>query len=267
MIHEQHKIIRNEAIRLAGGTKDLAQRARVYHHLYEHSKENFIFPLIAAHGALWGGVHFSRGMKVGRILSYQYLLNSEQRAYKMSDLEAFAEAFREINRQVCEETYTAYHMSRLYGECEGIEKYVSHEFLDLLNKCHHAVKKDKALGAQEKKDLYMAFFIWEQNNIVGRAVDKAVSELNWKVAKYIALKPAIKFRYFPSLKQLYFKDFSDKQERISKGIEAYELAEKKGFPTVVKTLGNYSEIPRNFHRNSAIDFEKLKLQQVTSHAG
>ena len=45
--------LRSEAERLAGGLNDLAQRATVYHHLYEHSGGNHIFPLIAAHGAMW----------------------------------------------------------------------------------------------------------------------------------------------------------------------------------------------------------------------
>jgi hypothetical protein len=45
--------LRGEATLLAGGINDLTQRASVYHHLFEHSQGNHLFPLLAAHGALW----------------------------------------------------------------------------------------------------------------------------------------------------------------------------------------------------------------------
>lgn len=58
-----------EAKVLAGGLTDLAQRAMVYHHLYRVSNGNHVFPLIAAHGALWAGGYFRYGLRLGRIIS------------------------------------------------------------------------------------------------------------------------------------------------------------------------------------------------------
>ena len=45
--------IKREAEILAGDTMDFSRRAAVYHHLYQSSGGNHMFPLIAAHGALW----------------------------------------------------------------------------------------------------------------------------------------------------------------------------------------------------------------------
>lgn len=50
--------LRDEAEQLAGRNRDLDQRATVYHHLYHHSRGNHVFPLIAAHGALWASGNF-----------------------------------------------------------------------------------------------------------------------------------------------------------------------------------------------------------------
>jgi hypothetical protein len=57
--------LREEAEDLAGRTGDFAQRAATYHHLYQHSGGNHAFPLLAAHGALWGSKHFRAGMRLG----------------------------------------------------------------------------------------------------------------------------------------------------------------------------------------------------------
>ncbi|GAA0599662.1 hypothetical protein GCM10009416_42150 [Craurococcus roseus] len=57
--------VRREATLMAGGIHDLAQRAGVYHHLFVHSGRNHVFPLLAAHGALWARGHFQKGMRLG----------------------------------------------------------------------------------------------------------------------------------------------------------------------------------------------------------
>src|SRR5690606_15063123 len=109
-----HEKLHSEAVRLAGGLHDLAQRAAVYHHLFEHSGRNHVFPLIAAHGALWARGYFRFGMRLGRLLSWQFP-STETRRRQMAALDRFADAFRDVNRRVCVDTYTKYHFSRRYG--------------------------------------------------------------------------------------------------------------------------------------------------------
>ncbi len=64
----------DEAERLAGGLHDLAQRSTVYHHLFAASGRNHVFPLIAAHGALWARGYFRFGMRLGAWLSLPALV-------------------------------------------------------------------------------------------------------------------------------------------------------------------------------------------------
>src|SRR5882724_7526352 len=64
-LRHHHEDLHHEATRLAGGLNDLAQRAAVYHHLYEHSGGNHAFPLIAAHGTLGARGYVRLGIKLG----------------------------------------------------------------------------------------------------------------------------------------------------------------------------------------------------------
>ena len=104
-LRQSHKSLQRDAERLAGGLNDLAQRATVYHHLFEHSGRNHIFPLIAAHGALWARSYFRFGMKLGSWCSWTYGISYRTREQRLKQLAAFADAFRDINRRVCIDTY------------------------------------------------------------------------------------------------------------------------------------------------------------------
>src|ERR1700720_4382664 len=114
-LEHAYKAIESEATRLAGGLTDLAQRATVYHHIYEHSGGNHAFPLIAAHGALWARGYFRFGMRLGWLWSLVDLASPLRRRQRLAKLAAFADAFRDINRRVCIETYTSYHFTARFG--------------------------------------------------------------------------------------------------------------------------------------------------------
>src|SRR2546426_5066557 len=87
--------------RLAGGLTDLAQRAAVYHHVFSDSGRNHVFPLIAAHGALWARGYFAFGLRLAKWLSWQYGLEPQRRRQQLAAVEAFANVLRDINRHVC----------------------------------------------------------------------------------------------------------------------------------------------------------------------
>lgn len=61
-------------VRLAGPIFQVARRASVYRQLYLHSGRNHVFPLIAAHGALWASGYFAFGLRLAQALSWQYFL-------------------------------------------------------------------------------------------------------------------------------------------------------------------------------------------------
>ncbi len=110
---DDHKRVSQNGLQLAGGPDDLTQRALVYLNLYRSSGGNHVFPLLAAHGALWASRHFKRGMRISRIFARLELLDPQRRQDRLEEVSAFANAMKDINRRVCVETYTAFHMTRL----------------------------------------------------------------------------------------------------------------------------------------------------------
>ncbi len=54
--------LRQRGIQLAGRVGDFRQRACIYHHMYADSAGRNVFPLIAAHGALWAAGYFKKGL-------------------------------------------------------------------------------------------------------------------------------------------------------------------------------------------------------------
>ncbi|MEP2471010.1 MAG: hypothetical protein ABJH45_05530 [Paracoccaceae bacterium] len=230
--------------------------------MYQHSKGNHAFPLLAAHGALWGSKHFARGLKIGRALSISMIAKTGMKKQRMAALERFAMAFKEINRQVCVETYTCYHMTRLHGEHPDIAEFIPVDLVESLNSCHQATRKGTTLSDVEKRTLFAAFFYWEQDNIVGPGVDAAVSMMDWPVIMFLAMKPAVGFQYFNNTKWLWFSDFANKEERIDKGLQAFELAESAGWNYVEQSLGSYKIMPEQFLMDPARHFEAIKRKSL-----
>ncbi len=252
-----YEILRREAELLVGSRYDLIRRVAVYHHLYRHSGGNHVFPLIAAHGALWANWYFRWGMRIGRILSLQYLFDSPLQKRRLADLRIYADAYRDINRRVCIETYCVYHFSRLYGHLPNADAYVPAELLQKMMNCHVAAAQKRELDAQARADLFNAFFLWEQDTIVAPAVEHATDVFYWPILKAIALRPSIRFAYFPFKRRLNFSYFVDKHERIEKGFAAYAIAEQVGLDAVEQKLSRYKIMPRAFHDDSEKHFMSM----------
>ena len=171
--------LRREATLLAGGIHDLTQRASVYHHLFEYSQGNHVFPLLAAHGALWARGYFKLGTRIGSVASWRYATSPSTRQTLMDRLGAFADAFRDINRRVCVETYAVYHLTSDNRLLRRAERHVPRDLLDPMIRCHTARRAGRRLSNDEKRALFKAFFLWEQTNIVGPSIDLAVSKFDW----------------------------------------------------------------------------------------
>jgi hypothetical protein len=250
--------LRAEAVRLAGGLNDLAQRAAVYHHLFEHSGRNHAFPVIAAHGALWARGYFRFGMKLGGWLSWQDALDGELRRRRLADLAAFADAFRDVNRRVCIETYTTYHFTARYGDHPDVAELVAPDLLDVLNPMHAARRAGRELPDTEKRRIFQAFFLNEQETVVGPSIQAAVAAFDWPLMKFLALRPVIRFAYFPRRQPFWFRDFSRKEERIEKGLRAFDLAARAGWDTVESSLADYAVLPAAFFAGSARHFQSIR---------
>jgi hypothetical protein len=250
--------LRDEAVLLAGGINDLAQRASVYHHLFEHSRGNHVFPLLAAHGALWAGGYFRLGMKVGSVLTWRYALAPATRRDLMARLTAFANAFRDINRRVCIETYTIYYISDQTELLPFAERHVPPDLLEQMARCHAARRAGRQLSDAEKRSLFGAFFLWEQNNIVGPSVDAAAEEFTWLLMKRLALRPTVRFSYLPKSVSLPFRNFADMGERIERGFQAFDAGALVGWGHVEEMIDKYQLMPEAFFENSSALFFNIR---------
>lgn len=250
--------LRDEGARLAGGIDQLVRRASVYHHLYQHSKCNHAFPLIAAHGALWANWYFRWGMRLGKIFALWYLFRPALARKRLQDLRTYADAYREINRQVCIETYSAYYFTERYGDHVLAKAFLPSSLLNTLNSCHVARRNGVQLANEEKRELFKAFFLWEQETLVGPGVTAATEKFHWPALKWIALKPSIRFAYFPQKRRLNFKYFASTEERTKKGIRAFDIAMEVGLFCVEKKLKHYGVMPKLFFENSADYFALIK---------
>ena len=73
--------------------------------------------------------------------------------------------------------------------------------------------------------MFETALLFEQEKTVGPKVKEEVAKFDCPVLTSLVLKPVVRFGYFPRFKLLFFRDFSDVDERIDKAVRSYRLAE------------------------------------------
>jgi hypothetical protein len=248
--------LRDEAVALAGTTRDLVQRAGVYHHLYSDSGGNHCFPLLAAHGALWAGGYFRTGLRFGRLVANAEALAGFDRRARLASLDAFAEKFRDINRRVCIETFFIYRLTAVPAWRAHAEEIVPTGLLAAMDMCHRAGRDGRRLDRDQRRHLFTCFFLWEQETIVAPAVREAFASFDWALIRKLALRPTIRFAYL-GRDHLAFRDFSDTAERIRMGLLAFDRAERAGWKRVEVSLSDYGIMPPAFATDPAGFFASI----------
>lgn len=254
----EYQRLHDEGTRLAGGLTDLAQRAAVYHHVYCDSRRNHVFPLIAAHGALWASGHFETGRRLAWWLSWQYGYSPARRARQLAAVETFANALRDVNRRVCADTYASYHFTALYGSRPDATGYVAPPLLEALLRVHAARRSGRELTSQEKLAVFEAHFLNEQEFVVGPTIERASADLDWPLVRWLALRPTIRMAYFPAGHELRFADFSSRRQRIENGLKAFHLAAGVGWNETAAALRDYGLLPAAFFADDRAHFASLK---------
>ena len=257
-VRARYDQLTSQGKRLAGGLKDVIQRAATYHHLYEDSGGNHVFPLIAAHGALWSKGHFAFGTKLARLMVWQFAHSRSRRSRAMAQLEMFADAFREINRRVCVETYASYHLAGELGDHPAAEEIIPQSLLSALRQVHAAKYVGEQLSDADKRSVFAAFFLHEQQTVVGPAIENAVRQFDWPAMKWLALQPNVVFAYFRPGERLKFSNFANQAERVERGLVALDMAAAVGFAAVQAALAQYGELPAAFLADSRSHFAQLR---------
>ncbi|MES3024069.1 MAG: hypothetical protein V4857_21085 [Pseudomonadota bacterium] len=218
-----------------------------------------MFPLIAAHGALWACGYFKKGMLGGRVVSLPYMVIPAVHRVKLKAIADFADRFRDINRRVCAEAYAIYHYTKRHGGDDFIRGVIGDASADILSACHASAACDSHFSRQQREMLFNAFFRWEQENIVAPAVAQAFEAIDIGIIKYLALRPRIAFAYFGDDFRVQFKDFSSQAERVERGLQAYRRAEEVGVDRVEQALGHYKLMPADFHRDPGAYYQGIEL--------
>ncbi len=228
-----------EATLLAGDLLDIPRRVVILNRLYFDSGRNHTFSLLAAHGALWAYGYFEAGGSLGRFIARRYYYDPTERAYRLGLLREFAEAFRQVNRKVCIDSYANYEFTKRYGHLPGAEAVVTAPLLDALNRVHDASGRQRALSAAERRVVFEQSFHCEQEITVAPGVRDAVQGFQCRILRFLCLHPIVRFAYFPRFQALLFRDFADKNDRIAKGMRAFDLAERVGWSHVSRALQEY----------------------------
>jgi hypothetical protein len=247
---------------LAGGLLDIPRRIAVLTYMYLDSGRNHAFSQIAAHGALWGLAYFEAGGSLGRLTATRYFYSRKEKAYRLGILREFAEGFRRVNRQVCIDTYANYEFTKQFGENQGAEKIVDGELLDALNRIHHARSNKREMSADEKREIFERSFREEQEVTVAPGVAEAVAGFQCPIMRSLCLHPLVRFSYFPRLRYFFFRDFSSTEERIDKGLRAYDIAVKTGWDRVFDSMEYYGQMPRKFFAGPEQFFQDLKTETI-----
>lgn len=262
ILSERYESLHAEATQLAGELTDLSRRAAVYRHLFLASGGNHAFPLIAAHGALWAGGYFKFGLGLGRILAWQYAGRPELRRTQLARLDDFANLFRDINRRVCIDTYVSFHLTRLHGDHPDLGTVLSPELIEPLNRVHAANARGRELNETEKRAVFEAHFRHEQRHVVGPRLTEGVEQFDWPLVRAIALRPPVRFAYFPMGQCLWFRNFANQDERIEKGLAAMEIASRVGWRAVDAALRKYAVLPEEYFEQPAVWFEEFRRELI-----
>jgi hypothetical protein len=181
----------------------------------------------------------------------------------MIRLNEFAEAFRDINRRVCVETFFIYRLTAEARLRDEAALFVPNDLLTQMDKCHAARRLGRELPDCERRDLFTAFFLWEQANIVGPAINLAFAEFDWPLIRAMALRPRIRFSYFEG-PPLSFSDFSDTEERVAMGMQAFDRASLQGWLKVERDLCSYGIMPPLFRADPNVLFDQI-MHSVMNH--
>jgi len=253
-----YKELQEEAKVLAGNLCDLSQRATVYHHLFRASGGNHTFPLIAAHGALWAGGYFRRGLRLGKWLSWQYGWNSDLRRRRLQQLDDFADAFRDVNRRVCIDTYVNFYFTKRYGDDHRAIDFVPCRLLKALRGVHTACRRKQQLSESQLRAVFEAHFLQEQETVVAETIERAVAAFDWPLIRFVALRPPVGFAYLPGKQPIKFHNFADRTERVRNGMLAFDLAARVGWDHVERALADYGLLPAGFFADPLEHFAKLR---------
>lgn len=243
-VAELHAAMRADGERLAGGLDDLGQRSLVYHQVYRDSGGLFHFPLLASHGALWATWYLRAAWLAAQVFAVCDPTCALKRRARMAAFNTYVDAIKEINRQVMIEAFASLYLYTLCGERACAELKFSDRLAAQFRERFGAGATTFVQTPQGDRDFYETFFRWEQKKVVGPAVDDALAAFDWPFMKALSRRPWVWFFYFNLGRALVFRDFADPEERVRKGLAAFDWAAAKGWDAIARNGRNNPFLPK-----------------------
>ncbi|MEQ1730005.1 MAG: hypothetical protein ABL982_16690 [Vicinamibacterales bacterium] len=256
--------LRAEATRLAGAPGDIARRVMFHHNLYRDSAGNHVFPLIALHGALWAAGFFETTGRLGQALRTRYFYDARERAMRMGLLNGFASGFKSVNRSVFIDTWTNYFYTKQYGDHPDAGGVLHPELFRGLVAMHRVVRAGATLSAADKHQLFCNALRFEQEVTVAPGIQAEVARFDCPILRFLCLRPPVRFAYFPTGTFMFFKDFSNTEERVGKALRSYALAERAGWDRVEAAMQHYNVLPAAYLRDPAGYVAQLSSASIPS---
>ena len=114
------------------------------------------------------------------------------------------------------------------------------------------------MSDQEKRQVFATHFLHEQSHVVGPSLQAAVDKFDWPLVREIALRPLIRFAFFRDREFFWFRNFARREDRIEKGLRAFEIATSVGWDHVESALRDYDILPSAFFADSVQYFTDLR---------
>lgn len=232
-LRSEYEKIHAKAELISGQSEDAVKRAILYYSVYLASEGNFMFPLIATHGSLWGVSHtlrIERGLQVLRPVG---LGGRVQRWLECID------SIRDINRRVFVEIYSTFYFTRFFGRVPGVDAIIKPDILALYNRVHVAIETKKPLTLEGRREVYFDIFVHEQHDIVDPGLQDATKAAQNPVLVKLFSLVRPRFKYFPKGERLFFTDFTCVDQRNREGLRALAFAEQVGPERVLEAILEY----------------------------
>lgn len=213
------------AQRNAGQITDFNQRIDHLLELYLRSKNEFLFPLVALHGAIWARDYFEKTN--WRLLMLRYNVIGLVLQKKLKKIDTLSKGLQAINRKVFIDITSKYYTILKWQECpDQLSK------LNIDNAIIKAITEDNnKLGA------FKSMLLHEQKNIVEPMMKKLEQKLKLtRFERKLLLRPKVRFNYFPTEIKFKFENFFDTNERIKYSLKAANLALEVGEDRVIQSI-------------------------------
>jgi len=243
-----HGALQADALHRVGGPDASVRRAALLYEIYHDSQGNHVAPLIALHMMLWRQSFFAVDGHLGTVLQYRYCYDERESARRLTMLQEFAGALREIDGHICARIYADYHATKRHGADLTAHTAVPDDLCQALNAVHERTRAGDRLAPYATKEVFMQSWRHEQEAVMAAPLHAAVEKLDCPILRALIVQPAVHLAYFPAHTRIVYRDFAQTAERTARAAQAYDLAAARGWAGVTATLHAYGVLPPSFFR-------------------